>query len=309
LSAAGPHRDGLAASQSRHRHAQLRVREPYRALRGRGGAGPWLALGGRVLRGADRGPAAARPEPGQPLGVPRLPAGGDPRRAARHRVPVPAGGGARRRAVRRPGGGQPLGAGAAARDGGGGHRPAPPLPLAPAAGARGHGGPGKAGRDARPGGAGAPARRGRRRGAPRSLALRHPRGGDPRGADPGVRAVKLLALFWIFFRIGLVLFGGVFSVLPELQRALVDDGLITQEGFLKAFVLGQVVPGPNMAMCTVIGWHVAGLAGAGVAFVGIYSGPGAMMGAAYALYHRWRNVTWVRRMELAMRPVVLALLA
>ena len=121
--------------------------------------------------------------------------------------------------------------------------------------------------------------------------------------------MKLLALFWIFFRIGLVSFGGVFSVLPELQRALVDDGLVTQEGFLKAFVLGQVVPGPNMAMCTVIGWHVAGLAGAVVAFVGIYSGPVAIMGAAYAGYHRWRNVTWVRRLELAMRPVVLGLLA
>ena len=104
-------------------------------------------------------------------------------------------------------------------------------------------------------------------------------------------------------------FGGVFSVLPELQRELVDGGLITPDGFVQAFVLGQVVPGPNMAMCTVIGWHVYGLAGAVVAFVAIYSGPVAMMGAAYAVYHRWRNVTWVRRLELAMRPVVLGLLA
>jgi chromate transporter len=121
--------------------------------------------------------------------------------------------------------------------------------------------------------------------------------------------VKLLALFWIFFRVGLVSFGGVFSVLPELQRELVDGGLITPDGFVQAFVLGQVVPGPNMAMCTVIGWHVYGLAGAVVAFVAIYSGPVAMMGTAYAVYHRWRDVTWVRRLELAMRPVVLGLLA
>lgn len=121
--------------------------------------------------------------------------------------------------------------------------------------------------------------------------------------------MKLLALFWIFFRLGLVSFGSVFAVLPELQRALVDQGFVTPEGFLQAFVLGQVVPGPNMAMCAVIGWHVAGLAGALVAFVGIYSGPVAIMGAAYAVYHRWREVTWVRRLELAMRPVVLGLLA
>ncbi|HEY3587796.1 MAG TPA: chromate transporter [Myxococcaceae bacterium] len=120
--------------------------------------------------------------------------------------------------------------------------------------------------------------------------------------------MKILGLFWIFFRVGLVSFGGVFSVLPELQRALVDGGLITPQGFVQAFVLGQVVPGPNMAMCTAIGWHVAGPAGAVAAFVGIYSGPVAMMGAAYAVYHRWRDVTWVRRLELAMRPVVLGLL-
>jgi chromate transporter len=121
--------------------------------------------------------------------------------------------------------------------------------------------------------------------------------------------VKLLALFWIFFRLGLVSFGSVFAVLPELQRALVDQGFVTPEGFLQAFVLGQVVPGPNMAMCAVIGWHAAGLAGALVAFVGIYSGPVAVMGAAYVVYHRWREVVWVRRLELAMRPVVLGLLA
>jgi len=120
--------------------------------------------------------------------------------------------------------------------------------------------------------------------------------------------VRLLGLFWIFFRVGLVSFGGVFSVLPELQRALVDEGYITPQGFIQAFVLGQVVPGPNMAMCTAIGWHVAGPAGALAAFVGIYSGPVAMMGAAFAAYHRWRDITWVRRLELAMRPVVLGLL-
>ena len=120
--------------------------------------------------------------------------------------------------------------------------------------------------------------------------------------------MKLLGLFWIFFKVGLVSFGGVFAVLPELQRALVDGGLITNQGFVQAFVLGQVVPGPNMAMCTAIGWRVAGPAGAVAAFVGIYSGPVAMMGAAYAVYHRWRDVIWVRRLELAMRPVVLGLL-
>ncbi|MGZ3446984.1 MAG: hypothetical protein ACXU88_14960, partial [Myxococcaceae bacterium] len=37
--------------------------------------------------------------------------------------------------------------------------------------------------------------------------------------------------------------------------------------------------------------------------------PVAIMGGAYAVYHRWRDVVWVRRLELAVRPVVLGLLA
>src|SRR5262249_61579966 len=108
--------------------------------------------------------------------------------------------------------------------------------------------------------------------ARRRLPLRGPGGVDPGGNLPGVRPVKLLGLFWIFFRVGLVSFGGVFSVLPELQRALVDGGFVTPEGFVQGFVLGQLVPGPDMAMCTAIGWDVAGTAGAVAGLVGIVRG-------------------------------------
>jgi chromate transporter len=94
-----------------------------------------------------------------------------------------------------------------------------------------------------------------------------------------------------------------------MQRLVVaQHGWLTRDEFVQAFAVGQVVPGPNMAMCALIGFKVAGFPGAVAAFLGIYTGPVAVMGAAYATYHRARNVEWVRRIELAFRPVVLGLL-
>jgi len=118
-----------------------------------------------------------------------------------------------------------------------------------------------------------------------------------------------LTLYRAFLGLGLISFGGVFAILPDMQRLVVDEhAWLTRDQFVQAFGVGQVVPGPNMAMCALIGWKVAGLPGALAAFLGIYTGPVAIMGLAYATYHRARNVVWVRRVELAFRPVVLGLL-
>lgn len=118
-----------------------------------------------------------------------------------------------------------------------------------------------------------------------------------------------LEIFLVFLRISLLSFGGVFGVLPELERmVVVEQGWLTSEKFLQAYVIGQFVPGPNMAMCPLIGWWIHGWEGFAAAFAGIYSGPMAVMTVAYALYHRNRGIAWVQKMERGVRPVVLGLL-
>lgn len=118
-----------------------------------------------------------------------------------------------------------------------------------------------------------------------------------------------LDLFWIFFRLSLVSFGGVFGLLPELQRILVDQRhWLTADQFMQSFVVGQLVPGPNMAMCALIGYRVAGFWGALISAIGIYAGPILVMAVSCTLYYRHREKSWVQRTERALRPLVLSLI-
>jgi chromate transporter len=74
--------------------------------------------------------------------------------------------------------------------------------------------------------------------------------------------VTELRLFWMFFKVSLVAFGGVFGVLPELQRGIAENGWMTPAQFVQAYAVSQFVPGPNMAMTAVVGYAVDGVPGA-----------------------------------------------
>lgn len=119
----------------------------------------------------------------------------------------------------------------------------------------------------------------------------------------------LLDLFWTYFRVSVLAFGGLFGVLPQVERQTVDvHGWVTHDQFVQAYVFSQFLPGPNSAMLPLIGYLVAGWPGFGAAFAGVYVGPVLLMGLVYGVYRRYRDVMWVRRAELAMRPVVLGLI-
>ena len=119
-----------------------------------------------------------------------------------------------------------------------------------------------------------------------------------------------LKIFLAFFRLSLISFGGLFGLLPEMERVLVaQHHWLTHEEFMQSYVMAQFVPGPNMVMCSMIGYKIHGWLGFVAGLVGIYLAPLAMMGVAFVLYHRFRNVTLVRRAELALRPLVFGLLA
>ncbi len=100
-------------------------------------------------------------------------------------------------------------------------------------------------------------------------------------------SVGLWPLFWVFLRIGAVLYGSGYVLVAFLEGELVDRlGWLTSTQVLDAVAVGQVTPGPVFTTATFVGYQVAGLAGAAVATVAIFL-PAFVFVAALDPVVRW----------------------
>jgi len=78
--------------------------------------------------------------------------------------------------------------------------------------------------------------------------------------------VDLAALGLHFALLSLMAIGGVSSILPDMQRYMVEaHHWLSGTQFADAYALGQAAPGPNMMFVTLLGLQVAGWTGAIVA--------------------------------------------
>ena len=84
---------------------------------------------------------------------------------------------------------------------------------------------------------------------------------------------KLLSLFWIFFKLGAVNFGGGYALLPLLQKEIVEKrGWATDEEMTDYYAIGQYTPGAiAVNVSTFIGYKVKGILGGIVATLGFVS--------------------------------------
>ena len=86
--------------------------------------------------------------------------------------------------------------------------------------------------------------------------------------------VDLPALGLHFALLSLMAIGGVSSILPDMQRYVVEaNHWLSAQQFADAYALGQAAPGPNMMFVTLLGWQLAGWAGAIVATLAIILPP------------------------------------
>ena len=119
----------------------------------------------------------------------------------------------------------------------------------------------------------------------------------------------LLELALWFGMLSLIAFGGMPAVMPEMQRLVVDvNGWATPAEFIQLFALGQAAPGPNVLIVSLIGWKVAGLAGALVALFAV-CGPTAILSWWVSeLWERFKDSPWRLAISRAIAPLVVGLI-
>ncbi len=123
-------------------------------------------------------------------------------------------------------------------------------------------------------------------------------------------AATVLALALIFAELSLLAFGGGNSVLPEMQRRMVEvHGWMTAAQFNALFALAQAAPGPNMMVATLLGWRVAGFWGAVAATVGMFGPASVVAGVALRVWERFRFAPWRRAVQAGLVPVTAGLVA
>lgn len=120
----------------------------------------------------------------------------------------------------------------------------------------------------------------------------------------------LVWLALIYAQLSLVAVGGVISTLPEMQRQVVEvHGWMSASDFAALYALAQAAPGPNMLVSTLVGWNVAGLAGAVVATLGMIGPSSVLTWASASAWHRFRAQAWRRRVQAGITPVTVGLVA
>ena len=119
----------------------------------------------------------------------------------------------------------------------------------------------------------------------------------------------LLTLFGYFALLSLFAVGGANAAIPEMHRIAVDVmHWMTDRQFADNFAIAQVSPGPNVIVVTLIGYHVAGLAGAAVATVGM-CGPTCLLAFFVArVWDRFKDAPWRIAIQAGLVPVSLGLI-
>jgi chromate transporter len=123
-------------------------------------------------------------------------------------------------------------------------------------------------------------------------------------------ANPIWTLAWTFGLMSLFAVGGANSAIPEMHRIAVEaQHWMTDKQFADAFAISQMSPGPNVLIVTLIGYSVAGIAGALVATLAMCL-PTAMLAYGVSrILTRSSHSRWPAIIQAALVPLSIGLMS
>lgn len=122
-------------------------------------------------------------------------------------------------------------------------------------------------------------------------------------------APDLLGLFLHFLALSLLSIGGAISTAPEMHRYLVgQQHWLTDTAFTSSIALAQAAPGPNILFVAVLGYKIAGLAGALAAMSGMMLPSTTLVLVATRWAREHQEALAVRAFTQGLAPLTLGLI-
>jgi chromate transporter len=118
----------------------------------------------------------------------------------------------------------------------------------------------------------------------------------------------LWQLLVVFAPLSLLTIGGGQSVIADMQHQTVSvQHWLTQDQFLDDFGISRASTGPNILIVTLIGWQVAGIAGAVVTTLAIIVPSSILFYGLTVLWRRHAFGRWRERLARGLAPVSVGL--
>jgi chromate transporter len=119
----------------------------------------------------------------------------------------------------------------------------------------------------------------------------------------------LLALAGTFALMSLFAVGGASAAIPEMHRIAVDvQHWLTDRQFADVYAISQLSPGPNVLIVTLIGYSVAGIAGAVVATLAMCVPTAVLALYVSRLLARSSHARWPAIVQAALVPLSIGLM-
>lgn len=117
-------------------------------------------------------------------------------------------------------------------------------------------------------------------------------------------------LFYTFFRIGIIGFGGGMAILPLIYQSVLEFSDMAPEEFANLFAISQATPGPiAVNAATFVGFKVAGVAGSAAATIGVATPSFILIALVVKFMSKYRDNKIMDGAFKGIRPVTVGMIA